>query len=85
MENVGDLWALERASVHHGLYHVLGGTLSALGAAAGLTLLTQVRYENVLFLVPAAIYLFMRRRTVAAGWLYELRDGELVPKREFRR
>jgi recombination protein RecR len=31
VETVGDLWALERASVHHGLYHVLGGTLSALG------------------------------------------------------
>jgi len=31
VEQVGDLWALERASVHHGLYHVLGGTLSALG------------------------------------------------------
>jgi recombination protein RecR len=30
VEGVGDLWALERASVHHGLYHVLGGTLSAL-------------------------------------------------------
>jgi recombination protein RecR len=30
IEGVGDLWALERASVHHGLYHVLGGTLSAL-------------------------------------------------------
>ena len=25
-----DLWALERASVHKGLYHVLGGTLSAI-------------------------------------------------------
>src|ERR1700761_8384755 len=30
VEGVGDLWALERARVHHGLYHVLGGTLSAL-------------------------------------------------------
>jgi recombination protein RecR len=30
VEGVGDLWALERAMVHHGLYHVLGGTLSAL-------------------------------------------------------
>jgi len=30
VENVGDLWALERARVHQGLYHVLGGTLSAL-------------------------------------------------------
>lgn len=31
VEGVGDLWALERASVFRGLYHVLGGTLSALG------------------------------------------------------
>jgi recombination protein RecR len=31
VETVGDLWALERARIHHGLYHVLGGTLSALG------------------------------------------------------
>ena len=30
VETVGDLWALERARVHEGLYHVLGGTLSAL-------------------------------------------------------
>jgi recombination protein RecR len=30
VEQVGDLWALERAHVHQGLYHVLGGTLSAL-------------------------------------------------------
>jgi recombination protein RecR len=31
VDSVGDLWALERATVHRGLYHVLGGTLSALG------------------------------------------------------
>jgi recombination protein RecR len=31
VEGVGDLWALERAQVHRGLYHVLGGTLSPLG------------------------------------------------------
>ncbi|MBC6440219.1 MAG: recombination protein RecR [Rhodospirillales bacterium] len=30
IEEVGDLWALERAGVFGGLYHVLGGTLSAL-------------------------------------------------------
>jgi len=30
VEGVGDLWALERAAVYRGLYHVLGGTLSAL-------------------------------------------------------
>ena len=30
VEDVGDLWALERTSSYNGLYHVLGGTLSAL-------------------------------------------------------
>ena len=30
VENVGDLWAMERAAVYRGVYHVLGGTLSAL-------------------------------------------------------
>ena len=28
VEGVGDVWALERAHVHSGVYHVLGGTLS---------------------------------------------------------
>ncbi|HYF07318.1 MAG TPA: recombination mediator RecR [Acetobacteraceae bacterium] len=31
VEGVADLWALERTHAHRGLYHVLGGTLSALG------------------------------------------------------
>jgi recombination protein RecR len=31
VETVGDLWALERANVHTGRYHVLGGVLTALG------------------------------------------------------
>ncbi len=30
VEDVADLWALERTSAFRGLYHVLGGTLSAL-------------------------------------------------------
>lgn len=30
VEEVGDLWALERAGAIQGLYHVLGGTLSAI-------------------------------------------------------
>jgi recombination protein RecR len=34
VEGVGDLWALERAHVHRGLYHVLGGTLSALAGTS---------------------------------------------------
>jgi len=31
VEDADDLWALERSGAHRGLYHVLGGTLSALG------------------------------------------------------
>ena len=30
VENVGDLWAIERSGVFSGMYHVLGGVLSAL-------------------------------------------------------
>ena len=30
VEDVADLWALERSKAYRGLYHVLGGTLSAL-------------------------------------------------------
>lgn len=30
VEDVADLWAMERAGIFSGLYHVLGGTLSAL-------------------------------------------------------
>ena len=30
VQDVGDLWAMERAASYRGLYHVLGGTLSAL-------------------------------------------------------
>ncbi len=30
VEDVGDLWALERTAAFHGRYHLLGGTLSAL-------------------------------------------------------
>ena len=30
VEDVGDLWAIERAAIYRGVYHVLGGTLNAL-------------------------------------------------------
>jgi hypothetical protein len=38
--------------------------LAAAGAAAGLTVLTQVRYENVVLLVPALLYVWTRRRVL---------------------
>ena len=30
VEDVGDLWAMERTAVYRGVYHILGGTLNAL-------------------------------------------------------
>ncbi len=52
VEGVGDLWALERAGVHAGLYHVLGGTLSALSGTGPedlnvMSLLARVRAGGV--------------------------------------
>lgn len=52
VETVGDLWALERTRIYQGLYHVLGGTLSALSGTGpedlNLTpLLTRLAESNV--------------------------------------
>src|SRR5262249_30055995 len=38
-----------------------------IAAFLGLSLLTQVRYENVLFLLPAAIYLVVERQVIRRG------------------
>ena len=34
VQDVADLWAMERAGLYHGQYHVLGGILSALNGIA---------------------------------------------------
>ena len=52
VEDVADLWALERAGVFKGRYHVLGGTLSALDGVTPETLripelAARVRAEGV--------------------------------------
>lgn len=52
VEDVADLWAMERAGIFKGRYHVLGGTLSALDAVGpedlGIPrLVTRVIDENV--------------------------------------
>ena len=52
LEKVADLWAMERADVFKGRYHVLGGTLSALDAVGPdelriPRLLKRVAQENV--------------------------------------
>ena len=52
VEEVADLWAMERAGVFKGRYHVLGGTLSALDAIGPQDLhipklIDRVRGENI--------------------------------------
>jgi len=63
VEGVADLWALERAHAHRGLYHVLGGTLSALGGTGPedlsiqplLARLGEGRVEEVILALPATV------------------------------
>lgn len=52
VEDVADLWAMERSGVFKGRYHVLGGTLSALDAVGPDTLripklLDRITSENI--------------------------------------
>lgn len=47
VETVGDLWALERAMIHRGVYQVLGGTLSALSGRGPDDLNTRSLFERV--------------------------------------
>jgi len=47
VEHVSDLWALERAMVHRGVYQVLGGTLSALLGRGPEELNTQSLFRRV--------------------------------------
>jgi recombination protein RecR len=63
VEGVADLWALERAHAHRGLYHVLGGTLSALGGVGPedlsvrplLARLAEGKVEEVILALPATV------------------------------
>lgn len=81
VEGVGDLWAMERAGVHRGLYHVLGGTLSAIDGrgpeALNLApLLARLRggtVEEVILAFGATV-----DGTTTAHWLAE-RIGDSAP------
>lgn len=63
VEGVADLWALERAHVYRGRYHVLGGTLSALAGQrpedlAVVPLLKRLEaggIEEVILALPATV------------------------------
>ena len=74
VEGVGDLWALERAGVHRGLYHVLGGTLSALAGTGPddlnvQPLIARIRagdVEEVILALGATV-----DGTTTAHWLHD--------------
>jgi recombination protein RecR len=58
VEDVADLWALERTSSYNGLYHVLGGTLSALDGVGPedlsiSKLITRAGLDNVVEIILA--------------------------------
>lgn len=63
VEGVADLWALERAHAHRGLYHVLGGVLSPLGGVGPedlaiqslLSRIAQGGVEEVIVALPATV------------------------------
>lgn len=63
VEGVAELWALERAQAHHGLYHVLGGTLSALAGVGPedlsitplLRRVTEGEVREVIMALPATV------------------------------
>ena len=62
VEDVAELWALERAAVFRGRYHVLGGALSALDGVtpdklnvAGLTARTQSGVDEVILAMNATV------------------------------
>ena len=63
VEDMADLWALERSGAYHGRYHVLGGTLSALegvrpddlGVAALLIRASQPEAQEVILALGATV------------------------------
>jgi recombination protein RecR len=63
VESVADLWALERAHIYHGLYHVLGGTLSAIAGRGPddlaitplLARLEHGHWDEIILALPATV------------------------------
>ena len=63
VQDIADLWALERAGIFHGVYHVLGGVLSAINGIGPEELrLTQLvervqsgEIEEIILALPATV------------------------------
>ncbi len=59
VESVADLWALERAGIYHGTYHVLGGLLSALAGRGPEDLAMAALFARVRADAPSEIIVAM--------------------------
>ena len=80
VEDVSDLWAMERSSVFKGRYHVLGGTLSALDAVGPETLriprlVDRVSTENITEVILALNATIDGQTT--AHYIADLLDGQV--------
>ena len=74
VEEVGDLWALERANAWHGLYHVLGGTLSALGGVTPEDLSIGQLVQRASNGTVREVVTRLLRRFEREGWISQSRE-----------
>jgi recombination protein RecR len=92
VEEVGDLWALERAGGYQGLFHVLGGTLSALDGVgpddlniAGLIRQTTAHYITDRLVDCDVAVTHLAHGVPVGGELDYLDDGTLMAAMKARR
>lgn len=74
VENVNDLWALERAGVHRGIYLVLGGVLSALRGIGPDELNTRPLFERLKRGELREVILALGATVDGAATMYWLQD-----------
>ena len=82
VETVADLWAFERAHVYRGRYHVLGGTLSALGGRGPEDLAIAALLSRVESAPPSEIILALSATVEGAAtghFLAEKLKGNGIP------
>ena len=77
VEDVADLWAMERSGVFKGRYHVLGGTLSALDAV-GPEELRQTTAHYIADQLPGVIVTSLAQGVPVGGELDYLDDGTIT-------
>jgi recombination protein RecR len=75
VEDVADLWALERAGVFRGRYHVLGGALSALDGVTPERLNLPMLMERVKTVKIAEVILAMNATVEGQSTAHYLLDA----------